>query len=715
MPKRLQHRVRPLQLMLLLSLGIVALLAGLLWFGRRAGEELPPRTENSDAVAALSLGPSQQQDELERLAEGPASADRDRAAYVLAVQAIAQGQPSEALSRLDPVRPRSSHIGGYIRLAQAQAQTLAGNDSQAQDLYQQILRDFPEDPLAAEALYALGQEDSQWWEQALAEFPRHPRSAEIALKRLETQPNDPDLLKVLSTHLYLENFTELLDRRVSEHGDRLTPEDWETIAFGYWEKTLYGKAGNAYARAANTPRNLYRTARGLQLGGERNRARQRYRILIQAFPEAEETATGLLRLAGMVDSPREAIPLLDQVIANFPNQAAEALLLRSQALQQLGSSQSAQQARQSVLTQYSNSDTAAEIRWQNAQNAAQQGDLRQAWDWAKQLLTENPDSDEAPQAAFWIGKWAQRLNRREDAESAFTALLQRYPESYYAWRAASLLGWNVGTFTTVRSLTPTVRDLAERPLLPAGSDLTRELYALGMDEAAWRRWQMEFPDPMNPTVAEQYTEGLMLQVIGDYLDSLFMLSSLGWRDDPEELAEYEAFKAESAYWYSLYPFPYREPILRWSEARQLDPLLTVALIRQESRFMRKIRSVANAVGLMQVLPETADWIAAQRNEPPPTDLTDPDDNIRLGTLYLDYTHNEYNNNTLFALASYNAGPGNVDRWISRFSFNDPDVFVSQIPFPETQGYIGSVMGNYWNYLRLYNPEIQEKLEQIRDE
>ena len=679
-----------------------------------APRSYPPRAEESETVAALSLPESQQQQELQRLAQGPASAERDRAAYILAVQALENGQAAQALSLLNPLDSQSSHLGGYVLLTQAQAQAQAGNEGQAQDLYEHILRDFPEDPVAAEALYALGQQDPKFWDQALAEFPRHPRAATIALQRLESQPNDLNLLRVLSTHLYLSNFTELLDRLVNEHGQVLTPEDWEIIAFGYWERMVYGSAGDAYAQAANTPRNLYRTARGQQLGGDARRARDSYRVLIQAFPQAEETGEALLRLARLVESPREALPLLDQLMANFPERAPEALWLRSQVLTQLNSVESAQQARQSILTQYSDSDTAAEIRWQNAQQASAMGNVPQAWDWAKQLVTENPESDEAPQAAFWIGKWAQQLNRPEDAEAAFTAVLQRYPESYYAWRAASLLGWNVGTFTTVRLLTPTVDHVAERPLLPAGSDLTGELYALGFEAAAWRRWQMEFPDPMNPTVAEQYTEALMLQVIGEYIDSLFMLSSLGWRDDPEELAEYEAFKAERAYWYSLYPFPFREPIVRWSAARQIDPLLTLALIRQESRFMPGIRSVANAIGLMQVLPETADWIAARKDEDPPRDLRDPDDNIRLGTLYLDFTHNEYDNNTLFALASYNAGPGSVDNWIARFGFSDPDVFVSQIPFPETQGYISSVMGNYWNYLRLYNPEIRAQLEDLKE-
>lgn len=707
-----------ISLTLLFGLGLSALLAGAMVASRRPPAETTDKTplapENSRAIAALALPEDERNAQLVELAESGSAGDRARARYILAVQALEAGDVQTAMPLLENLEAELPQLVGYVWLHRAKGQELAGNTAQAQDLRQQILNDFPNDPVAAEALYELGKTDAQFWDRALAEFPRHPRSGEIALQRLETDPNDPDLLKLLSTHLYLPNITELLDRLVAQHGENLTPEEWETVAFGYWEKITYGKAGKAYANAPNSPRNFYRTARGLQLGGEKVNARQAYRILAEAYPEAKETAEGLLHLSRIVSEPEAALPLLDNVIANFPQHAPEALLERSQVLGELGSSQSARQARQSILTQYGDSDIAAQIRWENAQNAFRSGSSQQAWEWAEQILRENPESEYAPEAGFWIGKWAQRLDRPQDAERAFLEVLRNYPESYYAWRSASLLGWDVGTFTTVRSLTPQVADLEQRPVLPAGSEATRELYALGFDKAAWMRWQVEFPDPMNPTVPEQYTDGILRQAVGDYIDSLFMLTSLGWRDDPEELAQYRKFKADPAFWYTLYPFPYRDAILDWSKQRQLDPLLTVGLIRQESRFMPKIRSIADAVGLMQVIYETGEWIAEKNDEPPPQNLENPEDNIRLGTLYLDYTHDEYNNNTLFALASYNAGPGNVDDWIARFGFNDPDVFVQQIPFPETKGYISSVMGNYWNYLRLYNPEIQRQMATLEE-
>ena len=91
-------------------------------------------------------------------------------------------------------------------------------------------------------------------------------------------------------------------------------------------------------------------------------------------------------------------------------------------------------------------------------------------------------------------------------------------------------------------------------------------------------------------------------------------------------------------------------------------------------------------------------------------LTDPEDNIKMGTWYLNYTHETYGNNSMLAIASYNAGPGNVSNWLERYSLQDFDEFVENIPFPETKNYVETVFSNYWNYVRLYQPQIQSRLE-----
>ena len=221
-------------------------------------------------------------------------------------------------------------------------------------------------------------------------------------------------------------------------------------------------------------------------------------------------------------------------------------------------------------------------------------------------------------------------------------------------------------------------------------------------------WQAELEPFQERTVAEQFTNGMILLEMGDHLRGINQVWFLSQREKPEEIAEWQELRQLPAYWHALFPIPYREDILQWSEQRQLNPFLVTALIRQESRFEKQIRSSAGAVGLMQVMPETGKWVA-EKIDLLEYDVEKPNDNIQLGTWFLDFTHKEYDNNSLLALASYNAGPGNVSKWVKKYGFSDPDAFIEKIPFPETKGYVENVFANYWNYLRLYNPEVSQML------
>jgi soluble lytic murein transglycosylase len=114
---------------------------------------------------------------------------------------------------------------------------------------------------------------------------------------------------------------------------------------------------------------------------------------------------------------------------------------------------------------------------------------------------------------------------------------------------------------------------------------------------------------------------------------------------------------------------------------------------------------------MQVMPSTAAWIAPQiklKNYA----LSNPMDNVNLGTWYFDHTHKTYSNNSALAVASYNAGPGSVAKWLQQYQGSDPDGFVEKIPFAETKGYVESVFSNYWNYLRIYDPDIAQLLSRV---
>lgn len=640
--------------------------------------------------------------------------DRLRARYLLATDLIDQGRGGSALPLLNDLEEDYAVMTVPILLKRAQAQAATGDTASAQDTWMQVVNDYANSPLAAEALYQLGKADPSYWDRAIAQYPSHPRTIAIAQTRLADNPDQPDLLRLIAHHgLYEDNALDVLDRLVNEYADQLQPEDWEAIGFGYWERWQYGKAGSAYAKAPATALNRYRAGRGAQLGGRTQDAIAAYKRLIAEFPNAEDTAQGMIRLSQLVPS-EEAIAYLDQAIERFPDRAADALLERAKHLDKLQSPKSAAQARESILTQHSDSDAAAELRWQQAEAALVAGNIEDAWKWSSQLVTNNPGSDLAPEAAFWVGKWAQQLGYNDDARTAFEHVLTHYPESYYAWRSATYLGWDVGDFTSVRSKIPDLIEPSIRITLPDGSDTLKELYRLGQDKDAWALWQTEVGSHRQLDTAEQFTDGLMRLGVGDNITGIFMMSSIDWRPEPREGFEYETIREQPAYWQALYPFPFQDTIVKWANDRQLNPVLVTALIRQESRFEPEIKSVAAALGLMQVIPSTADWISQQTGITD-YDMADPESNINFGTWYLDYTHREYANNSLFAIASYNAGPGNVATWINRFGFNDPDLFVEQIPFPETKGYVEAVFENYWNYLRIYNPAIAQQLAEYSSE
>jgi soluble lytic murein transglycosylase len=647
-----------------------------------------------------------------KLAEITKSSDaleRDRARYLLATDLMQQGQAKQGLQQLQDLEGSYAVMAAPVLLKRAQAQAQAGDRPQATATYQQLLQQHPKSPLAAEALIALGRNDGKYLEQAIAQFPAHPRTIELVQQRLKQNPNQPQLLIVLARHgIYLPGYTAILDKLVMQFAAQLKPEDWEAIGFGYWEKAVYGKAGEAYARAPLTPRNAYRAARGLQLG-EKAGATQAYQRLVQSFPTAPETGQGLIRLSRITE-PATAMTYLERAIAQFPDRAGEALAEKAKLLQAQNNSPAATQAYETLLKQFGTSEAAAELRWRFAQERAKAGDLPTAWKWAEPILSQNPESEIAPKAGFWMGKWAQQLGKQAEARSAYEWVLRQAPHSYYAWRSAAFLGWQVGDFTNVRQFNPPVARPRSRVPLPTGSETLKELHQLGQDQEAWATWQVEFQKPMQSTVAEQFTDGVMRLNTGDFLDGLFMVSYLKERENAEEQAEYRSLKQQSTYWQALYPFPFQEPIQTWSQARQLNPLLVTALIRQESRFMPKIESSAGAKGLMQVMPETAAWIA-EKIKLKQYRLDDINDNIKLGTWYLDYTHQEYNNDSLLAVASYNAGPGAVADWLKK-GISDPDAFVEAIPYEETRGYVKLVFENYWNYLRLYNPEIAQKMAQV---
>ena len=675
------------------------------------------KADADSMVLTLALQPPEQrQESLSAIAAQSGSPEQVRARYLLANDLIAQGKGGQAVPLLETLAKEYPEMAIFSRIKLGKAQQASGANDAANETWRLVSQDHGDHPAVAEALFQLGQQQPQYWDQLLQRFPEHPRSVEIAHKRLVENPGSPNeksLLLIMTRHgIYHPDVLSFVNQLVEDHGNQLTAEEWQDVGFAYWERQAYKPAGKAYGQAPASPQTLYRAARGKQIGGEqRDAAIALYEALNAQFPDAPETGLGLIRLSYLVNN-ETALTILDQVVDRFPQRAGEALKEKAQLLDAMESPETAAKVRETMLKDYSTSEEAAALRSQYAHSAGNAGNWSRAIQWAEQVLNENADTEFAPEMGFWVGKWMQQAGQSEQATKRFEQVVREYPESYFAWRSAAALGWEVGDFRTVRSLQPEISLPAQRQPLPTGSQTLQELYLLGQDRDAWTLWQAEFDNAQAPTVEEQFTDGVLRVGAGDNLDGIFMVSSLSWRNKTEERSAHEKVQQHSAYWQTLYPFPYADIIAKWSMKRDLNPLLVTALIRQESRFQPRIRSVVGAAGLMQVMPETAEWIQA-KTDIPTYDLDNPEDNINLGTWYLDYTHEEYGDHSLYAVASYNAGPGSVADWIARGNYIDEDDFAEKIPFPETKDYIRSVFGGYWNYLRLYNPEIARRIETLQ--
>lgn len=156
-----------------------------------------------------------------------------------------------------------------------------------------------------------------------------------------------------------------------------------------------------------------------------------------------------------------------------------------------------------------------------------------------------------------------------------------------------------------------------------------------------------------------------------------------------------------AYQTSRSKINYQEEIYEYSEKYNVDPLLTASIIKVESDYNKDAKSDRGAQGLMQLLDETASHAADLTNkEFYPDKLSDVEYNLDLGIAYYDYLYRYYNNRDL-ALAAYNGGVGNVDKWIDEGLIDPVDPNTQNIPFEETRQYVTKIDANYDVYKKFY--------------
>jgi len=152
-----------------------------------------------------------------------------------------------------------------------------------------------------------------------------------------------------------------------------------------------------------------------------------------------------------------------------------------------------------------------------------------------------------------------------------------------------------------------------------------------------------------------------------------------------------------------YPIGYRGSIVKYSKEYQIDPYLVASIINVESKYDKYAVSSKEARGLMQIGPPTGKWASEEIGiENYDEDLLfDHDINIRIGTWYINRLFQEFDGNLDLVLAAYNAGSGNVNKWLLDEDISRDGVNLHKIPFKETEDYLVRIKNSYKVYSKVY--------------
>ena len=152
----------------------------------------------------------------------------------------------------------------------------------------------------------------------------------------------------------------------------------------------------------------------------------------------------------------------------------------------------------------------------------------------------------------------------------------------------------------------------------------------------------------------------------------------------------------------MYKTDYKEYVEKYAKQYEVDPLLVYSIIKAESNFKEGALSKKGACGLMQLMDETAKEVAENTvmEYESGTTLYNPEKNIYLGIVYYADLKGIYKNDEL-ALAAYNAGVGNVNKWISEGTLKQDGSDIENIPFKETNTYVRKILNNYKIYKKIY--------------
>jgi len=623
----------------------------------------------------------------------------------------------------------------------AETYRLKGENRESTATYKQIIENFPQSLIISETNYQIAQNYRElnditsaviYYNNILEDSKDNQLKAKVLLELSEIYWQEKKYVDSLNC-LY-----EILDegyrlKRKSEPEELLVryfnkiQEDLKDIKVPYrimvkcadilfkyrqynLAEGLYVEIVETFPEAPDIAEVYYKRARSLYYKKEYKEAVNQCEEIIAKFPPGEITIKAnylggnSLRVLG---ERYLAIDKYEKIIGQYPESyyARQSYLRLAESYFQLKEKEKGISLWRELISKYPNSYESMTSLWNLARYYTKNNTDSKALDCYQELSERFSQSRLGDDALYWKGKILEKMGSDEEAKIAYEKLIRAYPLSYYSERIIEQRSdisfiWPVSVskkedFINLEEFLKKYDKIEGKgQLLLLKAELFEEISFYKESIVELRGTLNYYPGNILLLfkLSDVYKKNM------DYNDSLnYSEIIFNYLEDNHQLEELPL-----ELWEGLYPLYYEDAIRERALEYKIDPLLVLAMIREESRFNSWDESVAGARGLMQIIFSTGEWIAQKINLEEFNDemLFDPEINIDLGCWYINYLEERFSNDSILVISGYNAGPGTTSKWLKQYDRSDLDNFVENVPYSETREHIKKVIKSYHMYKRL---------------
>lgn len=435
----------------------------------------------------------------------------------------------------------------------------------------------------------------------------------------------------------------------------------------------------------------------------------------------KELRHDVLRVLGRAQSQLQRYPeaaAIMKVLATentVPKIKREAALLEAVLTRDSGNVIEARKLFQKFIADNGKDPKTNDARWFLGWSYYRTGDSQAAVKTWREIIEKTPTSPLIPRLQYWMARIREAEGRKNEARDLYDRVRDDDPWSYYGWLSGERIRMLDGNKTPasepvrVPQAAKTPMQATEMMSLMRGS-IPSGLRAFMRASLFWQLglYDMASKAMRDVPIPEGADDALMLAHLHERLEDHFrgfvIAKSKFGRVLREPLPVAQLSEEQRSILELAYPRAFAKYVKPASDRFDVQEELVYSVMRQESTFKTEAKSWADAQGLLQLIPKTAQRIAREIGEPAPSTFVQPEVNIRLGTAYLSRLMHNFSNHPALAAAAYNAGPFSVDQWLLRLRELPFDVFVEEIPFRETRDYVKKVTANFAAYRLIYRRE-----------